>query len=59
MEKCYQFTFKGSIGGYGIVTAKSKEEAMEKIKSNDYDDIIDTWDMEIEEVTSIEEGNDD
>ena len=59
MEKCYQFTFKGSIGGYGIVTAKSEEEAMEKIKNNDYDDIIDTFDMEIEEVTSIEEGNDD
>ena len=55
MEKCYQFTFKGSIGGYGIVSANSEEEAIEKIKSNDYDDIIDTFDMEIEEVTGIEE----
>ena len=55
MEKEYVFDFKGTIGGYGIVTAGSEEEAKKKIMSNDYDDIIDTWDMEIKEVTSIRE----
>lgn len=27
---------------YGVVTAENEEEAMEKIKNNDYDDIYDT-----------------
>ncbi len=54
-EKEFQFEFKGTIGGYGYVYAKTKEEALEKIKNKDYDEIMDTWDMEIKEVTKIEE----
>lgn len=57
-EKEYQFDFIGTIGGYGIVTASSVEEALEKIKNDEYDDIIDTWDMTIKEVTNIEEEDD-
>lgn len=54
-EKSYQFDFKGTIGGYGIVTAFSKEQAREKILNGEYDDIMDTWDMEITEITDIKE----
>lgn len=54
-EKEFQFEFKGTIGGYGYVYAKTEEEALEKIKNKDYDEIMDTWDMEIKEVTKIEE----
>ena len=54
-EKCYQFEFKATISGYGIVYAESVEKALEKVNKNDYDDIIDTYDMKIEDVTRIEE----
>ena len=53
--KIYQFDFNGTISGYGIVTAKNEEEAKEKIINHDYDDIIDTWDMQIKEITNIKE----
>ena len=55
-EKVFEFNFVGTIGGYGVVAAKNKKEALEKIKNKDYDDIIDTWDMEIKEVTEIKES---
>ena len=54
-EKCYQFEFNGTIGGYGYVYAESVEQAKEKINNGDYDEIMDTWGMEIEEITKIEE----
>lgn len=54
-DKCFQFDFKASIGGYGIVYAKDKEQAIELINKGDYDDIIDTYDMEIQEITDIKE----
>lgn len=54
-EKCYQFDFIATIKGYGIVYAESETEAKEKIDNNDYDEIMDTFDMEIQEVTRIEE----
>ena len=54
-EKCYQFEFNATISGYGYVYAESFEQAEEKINSGDYDDIVDTWGMEIEEITKIEE----
>jgi hypothetical protein len=54
-EKEYVFDFIATIGGYGIVIASNEEEALEKIKNEEYDDIIDTWDMQIKEVTKIEE----
>ena len=53
--KTYQFDFNGTISGYGIVTAKNEEEAKEKIINHDYDDIMDTWDMQIKEITNIKE----
>lgn len=55
-DKTYQFDFKGTIGGYGVVSAKNEEEAKKKVQSGEYDDIIDTWDLEITEITSIEEN---
>lgn len=54
-KKCYQFDFNATIGGYGYVYAESVEQAEELINSGDYDDIMDTWDMEIQEITKIEE----
>ena len=56
-EKVYQFEFEGTIGGYGIVTASTEEEAKKKIINKEYDDIMDTWGMEIKEITKIEEEN--
>lgn len=54
-EKCYKFEFNASISGYGYVTAENEEEAKELINHRDWDDIVDTFDMEIEEITNIEE----
>jgi hypothetical protein len=46
MEEEKEFTFEVERTSicYGIVIAKTIEEAKEKIKNGDYDDIIDTWD---------------
>lgn len=55
-EKCFEFKFVASECGFGIVYAKNYEEAIEKIKSNDYDDIIDTFDFQIENIIKIEEN---
>lgn len=54
-EKCYQFEFNARISGYGIVYAEDELSASLKAKQGDYDEIIDTWDMEIEEITSVKE----
>ena len=54
-EKCYKFDFNATISGYGYVYAENVDEAIEKASNNEYDDIVDTWDMNIEEVTRIEE----
>jgi len=40
--KIYPFTREAKYIEYGVVTANSKEEAIELIKNNDYDDIYDT-----------------
>ena len=56
-EKCYQFEFNATISGYGYVYAESVERAEELINSGSYDDIVDTYDMNIEEITKIEEEN--
>ena len=57
-EKCYQFDFKGTIIGFGIVYAKDEKEATEKILNDNYDEIMDTYGMEIKEITSLEDRND-
>lgn len=54
-EKCYQFDFNATIKGYGVVYAANEEQAKELIESGDYEDIMDTFDMQIEEVTDIRE----
>ena len=54
-EKCFQFDFNASIQGYGVVYAETKEEALEKINEGNFDDIIDTWGLTIEDVTDIKE----
>ena len=52
--KCFKFNFDAEISGYGIVYAENEEQAKELIMRDEYDDIIDTWGMEITEVTDIE-----
>lgn len=54
-EMCYGFEFSGSISGCGVVYAENPEQAKERILNRDYDDIINTWGMQIEEIVSIEE----
>lgn len=51
---CYQFEFIGTTSGFGIVYARNKEEAIAKIKNGDIDDIIDTFGIEVTDVTNIE-----
>ena len=53
--KTFVFDFEATERGYGVVCAETKEEAKEKILRGDYEDIVDTYDMEIVEVTNIEE----
>ena len=53
--KCYQFEFNGTISGYGIVYAENEHSASLKAEQGDYDEILDTWDMKIEEITKVEE----
>lgn len=55
IEKTFQFEFNATISGYGVVTARTYEEAQELIKKEEYDDIIETYAMKIEEITKIEE----
>lgn len=54
--KTYQFTREAKYIEYGVVNANSKEEAIELIKNNDYDDIYDTsLEEEYNETIKIEE----
>ncbi len=54
--KTYQFTREAKYIEYGFVIANSKEEAIELIKNNDYDDIYDTsLEEEYNETIKIEE----
>lgn len=46
-EKFYTFKRLVITCEFGGVTATSKEEAIQKIKDNDYDDIIDSWTEEV------------
>ena len=55
--KTYQFEFNATISGYGVVEAKDEYSASLKAEQGDYDEIIDTWDMEIKEITKIKEEN--
>jgi hypothetical protein len=56
--KTYQFDFNATQRGYGVVCADNVEEAKRKILEGDYEDIIDTYDMEITEITNIEKVED-
>ena len=53
--KTYQFEFNATISGYGVVQAEDEFSANLKVEQGDYDDILDTWDMKIKEITKIEE----
>lgn len=53
--KCYQFEFNAKQSGYGIVYAEDIEKARELINNNEYDDIIDNWGFELEEIIDIKE----
>lgn len=54
-EKCYQFEFNATISGYGIVYAEDEFSASLKAEQGDYEEIMDTWGMEITEITSVKE----
>lgn len=58
-EKFYTFKRQVIVCEFGGVTATSKEEAIEKIKNGDYDDIIDSWIEEILEGTITIESEDE
>lgn len=54
--KTYQFTREAKYIEYGVVIANTKEEAIELIKSNNYDDIFDTsLEEEYNETIKIED----
>lgn len=55
-EKCYQFDFNATISGYGIVYAEDEMQAKELAESGDYEEIIDTWDIKIQEITNVKEN---
>ena len=52
--KCFKFNFDAEISGYGLVYAENEEQAKELIMRDEYDEIMDTWGMEITDVTDIE-----
>lgn len=52
--KCFEFNFDAEISGYGIVYAENEEQAKELIMRGEYDDIVDTWGMEMTDITKIE-----
>lgn len=54
--KCFKFEFTATLRGLGIIYAEDIKQAEIMAKNNEYDDIIDTWGMEIEEITEIEEN---
>lgn len=54
-NKEYQFEFEASIKGYGYVYAKSEEEAKELIQSGKENEIVETYDMKLENITEIKE----
>lgn len=54
-EKTYRFSVTGRAYCYGYVTAKDEAEALEKVKNNDYDDILDE-DLEYDNETAEIEG---
>ena len=54
--KWYRFDFNATISGYGVGQANSLEEAKHLVENGEYDDIMDTYNMEIQEITGIEEG---
>ena len=56
--KTYQFEFIATENGYGVVCAENVEQAKEKILNGEYADIIDTWGLKIEEITRIEDEED-
>lgn len=42
-QKCYQFTRLATYTEFGYVYANDEEEALQKVRDDDYDDIVDTW----------------
>lgn len=58
MEKEYTFLCLAEEIARGYVFAKNAEEAKQKILNNDYDDVADTYDMNMKEITFLEEVKD-
>ena len=55
--KCFKFEFRATLSGVGIIYAEDMKQAKERAINREYDyDILDTYDMEIEEITEIEEN---
>ena len=42
-QKCYQFTRSATYTEFGYVYANDEEEALQKVRDDDYGDIVDTW----------------
>ena len=56
--KTYKFEAIASELVCGYVDAETKEEAIDLINNGNYDDILDTWNIKIEDITSIGEEKD-
>lgn len=53
-ERCYKFEFEATINGYGVVYAEDGVEALELAINDNYDEIIETYNMKIQDVISLE-----
>jgi len=52
--KIYNFEFEGTIKGRGYVYAEDEFSASLKASQGDYEEVEDTWDLEIENITKVE-----
>lgn len=55
--KQYQFAVKLTGIARGVVTAKSKKQALSKIEKGEYDDIFSHEDEEYRELLEIDDGS--
>ena len=52
----YKFRIKTTSVSFGVVTAETEDEAIELINNEEWDDIIDMYQMEYGNIISIEES---
>lgn len=58
-EKWFTFQANINIWAKGVVKAKNKDEALDKIKQGEYDTLLDTEPQEVKDVWDLVEGYDE